>query len=296
MSLDVDQVRRRFARAARHYDATAVLQHEVQAALLERVREVVTTATRVLDVGAGTGSGSAALRKHFAKAEVIALDLALPMLRQARRQLGWWRPFRRVCGDARALPIQDQSLDLIYSNLCLQWCDDLQPVFAEFRRVLKPGGWLLFTSFGPDTLTELRQSWAAVDAHPHVNQFQDLHDVGDALMAQGFRDPMLDVERLTLTYTDALTLMRELKAIGASNADQRRCRGLTGRHQLQAVLARYEAFRDPEQRLPASYEVIFAQAQAPASTQPRRSAEGEIASVSVASLRSGLQQLRDKKK
>lgn len=296
MNLDPEQVRRRFARAAAHYDATAVLQQQVQAALLERVQQLVTTATRVLDVGAGTGHLSVALRKHYAKAEVIALDLALPMLRQARRQLSWWKPFRRVCGDARALPIADQSMDLVVSNLCLQWCDDLHVVFAEFRRVLKPGGWLLFTSFGPDTLTELRHSWAAVDEHPHVNVFLDMHDVGDALLAQGFRDPMLDIERTTLTYADALTLMRELKAIGASNANQNRSRGLTGRRHLQTMLAHYESFRDLQQRLPASYEVIFAQARAPETNQPRRSADGDIASVSVESLRSGLLKLRDRQK
>ena len=114
------------------------------------------------------------MRKRFPKAEVIALDLALPMLREAKSRAGWWKPFRRVCGDARALPIADQSVDLIFSSLCLQWCEDLEAVFDEFRRVLRPGGWLLCSTFGPDTLTELRQSWAAVDDDPHDNVFIDM--------------------------------------------------------------------------------------------------------------------------
>jgi malonyl-CoA O-methyltransferase len=307
MSLDLIRVRRAFGRAADRYDAVAVLQHEVEAQLLERLEILATppeqllaqaraagiappfkaAPTRILDVGCGTGRASAALQKRYPKAEVIALDMALPMLREARKQAGWWRPFRRLCADARALPIADQSVDLLFSNLCLQWIENLPGVFAEFRRVLRPGGWLMFTSFGPDTLTELRQSWAAADEAAHVNVFLDMHDVGDAMLAAGFRDPMLDVERFTLTYRDARQLMRELKAIGAGNADSARPRGLTGKSRMQRMLDRYEGFRR-EGVLPASYEVIFAQAQAPDGTQPRRTADGEIASVSVDSLRAKL--------
>jgi malonyl-CoA O-methyltransferase len=307
MSLDLTRVRRAFGRAASQYDAVAVLQHEVEAQLLERLEILATPPepllaqaraagiappfkappTRILDIGCGTGRASAALQKRYPKAEVIALDMALPMLREARKQAGWWRPFRRVCGDARALPIADQSVDLLFSNLCLQWIENLPEVFAEFRRVLRPGGWLMFTSFGPDTLTELRQSWAAADEAAHVNVFLDMHDVGDAMLAAGFRDPMLDVERFTLTYRDARQLMRELKAIGAGNADSARPRGLTGKSRMQRMLDHYEGFRS-EGVLPASYEVIFAQAQAPDSTQPRRTGDGEIASISVDSLRAKL--------
>lgn len=310
MSLDLLRVRKAFGRAAAQYDAVAVLQHEVEAQLLERLEILATppeqwlaearTAginapfktqpARILDVGCGTGRASAFLQKRYPKAEVLALDMALPMLREARKQAGWWRPFRRVCGDARALPIADQSIDLLFSNLCLQWIEKLPEAFAEFRRVLRPGGWLMFTSFGPDTLTELRQSWAAADQAAHVNVFLDMHDVGDAMLAAGFRAPMLDVERFTLTYRDVRQLMRELKAIGAGNANSARARGLTGKSRLQRMLEHYEGFRSAEGLLPASYEVIFAQAQAPDSTQPRRTEDGEVASVSVESLRAKLRQ------
>ena len=229
------------------------------------------------------------MRRRFPQAEVIALDMALPMLRVAKARAGWWKPFRRVCGDARALPIADQSVDLIFSSLCLQWCEDLNPVFAEFRRVLRPGGWLFFSTFGPDTLTELRQSFAAVDDAPHVNIFIDMHDVGDRLLAAGFRDPMLDVEHFTLAYSDPRVLMRELKGIGAGNADQARARGLTGKRKILAMLAAYERFRDRDGRVPATYEVVYAQAVAPDTSQPRRDGDGgAIASVSLESLRAKL--------
>lgn len=288
MSLDIGRVRRAFSRAAPVYDALALLQHGVEAELLQRLDLVTTPPARVLDVGAGPGRASAAMRKRYPNADVIALDIALPMLRVAKARAGWWKPFRRVCGDARALPIADQSIDLLFSSLCLQWCEDLDAVFAEFRRVLRPGGWLFFSSFGPDTLTELRQSWASVDDDPHVNVFLDMHDVGNRLIAAGFRDPMLDVEHYSLRYSDPKLLMRELKGIGAGNADQARARGLTGKRKLAAMLAAYARFRGDDQRYPASYEVIHAQAIAPDGAQPRRSGGGDIASVSVDSLRAQL--------
>lgn len=288
MTLDLLRVRRAFGQAANGYEAVAVLQHQVEALLLERLQQITTTPAAVLDVGCGTGRASAAMRKHYSDAQVIAMDMALPMLREAKKHAGWWKPFRRVCADARALPLTDQSVDLLFSNLCLQWIENLPEVFAEFRRVLRPGGWLLFSSFGPDTLTELRQSWAVADQAAHVNVFLDMHDVGDAMLAAGFRDPMLDVERFTLTYRDARQLMRELKAIGAGNAHSDRARGLTGKSRLRRMLDHYETFRSSEGLLPASYEVIFAQAQAPAATQPRRTGDGEIASMSLESLRATL--------
>lgn len=292
MRIDVARVRRAFSRAAPAYDAIATLQHQVEAQLLDRLELLKEAPLRVLDVGAGPGRASAAMRKRFPKAEIIALDLALPMLREAKARAGWWKPFRRICGDARALPVADQSIDLLFSNLCLQWCEDLEVVFDEFRRVLRPGGWLLFSTFGPDTLTELRQSWAAVDDAPHVNVFIDMHDIGDRLLAAGFRAPMLDVDHYDLRYSDPTILMRELKGIGAGNADADRARGLTGRRKLAALLAAYEGFRGDDGRYPASYEVVYAQGQAPDGGQPRRRGGTDIAAVSVDSLRAQLKSRR----
>jgi malonyl-CoA O-methyltransferase len=280
--LDTRQVRRAFARAASTYNAHAVLQHEVERRLLERLEYVQQEPRVVLDVGCGPGLAAAAMRGRWKSAQTIALDLALPMLRQVKT--GWLRPVMRLNADARALPLVDASVDVLFSNLCLQWIDDLPALFDEFRRVLRPGAYLAISTFGPDTLHELRAAWAQADRAPHVGQFADIARVGDALLQAGFRDPVLDAEHFTVTYGDAASLMRELKAIGATNADARRQRSLTGKTHWRRAVDAYEEFRR-EGKLPATYEVIYAHAWAPEAGQPRRARGGEIASFPVDRLR-----------
>jgi malonyl-CoA O-methyltransferase len=282
---DTRHVRRAFGRAASTYDARAVLQDEVQQRLQERLDDLVLTPNSILDVGSGTARGTAALRKRYPQARAIALDLALPMLRAAKRHRSWLRPFARVCADAEALPLADASVDLLHSSLCLQWCGQLGAVLDGFRRVLRPQGVLLFSTFGPQTLRELREAFAEVDAAPHVSRFMDIHQIGDALLAAGFRDPVLERDTFTLSYESVLDLMRELREIGATNADTERSRGLTGKQHLNQVIAAYERHRR-DSRLPASYEVVYAQAIAPDASQPRRSADGgAIASFPIERLR-----------
>ena len=281
--LDARQVRRAFGRAATTYDAHAVLQHEVEQRLLERLDYVEHEPARALDVGCGPGRATQAMRRRWKGAHVVALDLALPMLRRARR--GWLRPLARINADARALPLADASVDVLFSNLCIQWIDDVPSLFDEFRRVLRPHGYLAISTFGPDTLHELRTAWAQVDRAPHVGRFADIGRIGDALMHAGFRDPVLDAERFTLTYAEPGTLMRELKAIGATNADALRRRGLTGKTHWRAMLDAYEALRR-DGVLPATYEVIYAHAWSPDPGQPRRGrGGGEIASFPIERLR-----------
>jgi malonyl-CoA O-methyltransferase len=282
---DTGHVRRAFGRAASSYEAHAVLQDEVQQRLQERLEDLALTPKTILDVGCGTARGTAALRKRYPKARIIALDLALPMLRAARRHRSWLRPFSRLCADAEAIPLAEASVDLLHSNLCLQWCGQPGTVLDEFRRVLRPQGTLLFSTFGPETLHELREAFAEVDAMPHVSRFLDIHQIGDALLAAGFRDPVLERDTFTLTYASVLDLMRELRAIGATNADTERSRALTGKQHLERVIAAYECHRH-DGRIPASYEVVYAQARAPDASQPRRSADGAaIASFPVDRLR-----------
>jgi malonyl-CoA O-methyltransferase len=280
--LDARHIRHAFGRAATTYVRHSALQREVEDRLLERLEYYSAKPARVLDIGCGPGRASAALRKRFASAQVIALDVALPMLRQVRT--GWRRPLARVCADARALPLADASIDVLFSSLCVQWIDDLPALFAEFRRVLRPGGYLALSTFGIDTLHELRAAWAAADRAPHVGTFAHIAQVGDALLAAGFRDPVLDSEHFTLSYPDAASVMRELKFLGATNADSARARGLTGKKHFRAALAAYERCRR-DGVLPATYEVISAHAWGPETGQPRRGPGGEIATFPIEKLR-----------
>lgn len=285
MKFDPQQIRRAFSRAAPDYAATAVLQAEVRGRLFELLAYFERSPQRVIDLGCGPGHGSALLRQRWPKAELLALDLALPMLREAKRQIGWWRRFERVCADARRLPLADASVDVIVSNLCFQWIEDLPALFNELRRVLRPDGLLLFSTFTHGTLAELREAFAEADAeHAHVSPFVAIQQVGDALLAAGFRDPVLDSDRFTLTYQDAPTLMRELRAIGAGNALAQRRRALTGKARMQRAVTAYERFRH-DGRLPATYEVCYAQAWGPQPGQPRRQGGADIAQFPLSALK-----------
>ncbi len=254
--LDKACVRAAFDRASAGYDAAAILQSRVGDELLSRLEPFDFRPQVVLDLGAGTGRATAQLKRRYRRALVIALDLAPGMLQQAGRHQAFFRRFERVCADAASLPVESASVDIVFSNLMLQWCDPLDDAFAEVRRVLRPQGFFVFTTFGPDTLKELRAAWAEADAHNHVNRFLDMHDVGDALVRAGLQEPVLDVDRTQLTYTDATAVMRDLKSIGARNTTAGRPRSLLGRTRLQRVLSAYETFRQ-NGRLPATYEVVY---------------------------------------
>jgi malonyl-CoA O-methyltransferase len=277
---DTRHVRRAFARAAQSYEAAAQLQHEVEARLLDSLDFHAATPAMVLDVGCGPGGASIALQKRWPKATVVALDLALPMLRETRRRAATWKPFARVpqpmCADVRALPFADDSVDVVFSNLCVQWVADLPALFAGLRRVLRPGGLLLVSTFGPDTLQELREAFAVADAAPHVSPFATIAQFGDALMHAGFRDPVLDRDVLATHYADLPALMRELRAIGATNALAARRHTLTGKARFAAAASAYEPLRTPA-GLPASWEVITALAWAPQHGAPIREAGMDVA-------------------
>jgi len=260
--IDKAQARRAFSRAARRYDEAAALQREIGARMLSRLDYVRLQPQVVLDAGTGTGEACDHLLRRYPKAQIIALDFALPMLRRAARRGRWLRRPRCLCADIERLPLADDSVDLIYSNVTLQWCNDLEGAFREFHRVLRPDGLLMFSTFGPDTLRELREAWSAVDGAVHVSPFYDMHDIGDALLRVGLADPVMDVDRMTVTYDSVDGLMRDLKLLGAHNVASGRPKGLTGRGRMQAMRAAYECFRH-EGRLPASYEVVYGHAWAP---------------------------------
>jgi malonyl-CoA O-methyltransferase len=255
-SLDRARLRASFERASASYEAAADLQARVAAELLARLELFRFAPDVVLDLGCGTGRVSRELKRRYPRARVIALDLAPGMLREARRYQRPWRRFERLCGDALRLPLRDGSVDLIFSNLMLQWCEPLGAALAEVRRVLKASGFFAFSTFGPDTLHELRSAWAQADGYNHVNHFSDMHEVGDVVVHAGLMEPVLDVDRIEVGYPDVITLMRDLKAIGAHNVTAGRPRALAGRARLGRVQQAYENFRRDE-RLPATYEVIY---------------------------------------
>jgi malonyl-CoA O-methyltransferase len=275
--LSLSRLRTAFDRASCSYEGAAVLQARVADDLLERIDVLHLRPKVVVDLGAGTGRATALLKRRYPGAQVIALDLAPGMLREARRHQRLLRPFQRICADAHRLPFATGTVDVVFSSLMLQWCN-LDRVFMEVRRVLRPEGFFGFSSLGPGTLQELRVAWAEADtdgeAHTHVHQFIDMHDVGDALVRAGLLEPVLDVDRLQLAYADTRALMHDLKAIGARNATAGRARSLTGKSRLRKLAAAYEAYRTAA-GLPASFEVVYGAAWGAAGRQAVPAVQGE---------------------
>jgi malonyl-CoA O-methyltransferase len=252
---------------------TAQLQASIRDELLDRLRFVALQPQTVLDLGVGAGSAARELRRRFPKAFVIAADIAparvLPVWFARARRPGWFsRRLQRVRVEARRLPFPEASVDLVFSNLMLASCGDLDPVLAQIHRVLRPGGLFTFSTLGPETLRELREAWAEADRHGHVGSFLDLHDVGDALGRSGFAEPVLDVDRYTLRYGDPMTLLRDLKASGSRNFSPDRSHGLTGRGTLARMTRAYERHRRDGQ-LPATAEVVYGTAWGTESRLPR---------------------------
>ncbi len=266
--------RRAFDRAAPTYEAAAAVHEEIGRRLLEHLDPILITPRRIVDVGCGTGRHLAALRHRYPAAQVIGVDFSAAMLARARARAPWWRRFagggaQLVRGDAERLPIAASAADFTFSNLALHWCDP-QAFFAESSRTLATGGLLLFSTFGPDTLKELRAAFRAVDDAPHVHSFIDMHDLGDALVHAGFADPVMEMERITVEYANVAAIARELRGAGGSNSMPARRTGLVTPSGWKRMEERYEALRR-DGALPASCEVVYGHAWKAA---PRRVADG----------------------
>ncbi len=282
---DSRQVRRAFGRAAAGYDAASPLQREIESRLLESLdhwslRHGDATPKVILDVGCGPGRAAHALRARWPKAQVIAIDAALPMLHAARDNTrGLFlrhREIARVAADLRALPLAEHSVDLVFSNLALQWIDDLPAAFAGFRRVMRPGAMLLVSTFGSETLVDLREAFASADALPHVSPFTAIAPFGDALVAAGFREPVLDRDVFVEHKPAFADILHSLRAMGATNALHARRHALSGRARFRAAEAAHA--RD-DRGLPMRWEAIYAHAWAPEPGTPLRDVEGEFAQV-----------------
>ena len=261
--LDKHRIAANFGRAAKEYEQHAVLQKTVADRLLERLDLVKISPGLVIDIGAGTGTTARALATKYKAAKILQIDLSLPMLQQSRtRSRKLFSRQQYLCADAECLPVMTGKSDLVFSSLTLQWCNDLDRAFMESKRILSPGGLFFFATLGPDTLNELRSSWSLVDDKSHVNIFFDMHDIGDALVRAGMTGVVMDTESITMTYPDCYALMRDLKKVGALNANNTRQKSITGKQKMQNMMNAYEKFRR-DNGLPATYEVVYGHAWAP---------------------------------
>ena len=271
-ALDKRLVRSAFERAAASYDQAAVLQREVGDRMLARLDYIKYIPDIIIDAGSGTGHGSRQLEERYPASQLLSVDIAWSMLLKARPEVSWWKqwlPTHKaqnyyICADIEQLPINDTSVGMVWSNLALQWCNDLNRTFNEINRILRVEGLFMFSTFGPDTLKELRQAFKQTDDFSHVNQFVDMHDIGDLLVHNGFSTPVMDMEYITLTYDDVVSVMRDLKAIGAHNVTQGRRQGLTGKTAWQKAINQYETMRH-DGKLPATFEVVYGHAWKPQS-------------------------------
>lgn len=258
--LDKQAIKKSFNRGADQYDRYAVLQAEVLSRLLERLEYIRLFPERIVDIGCGTGQAVKPLQKRYRKASLLAVDIADQMLSQARKQFGLLSKKWLVNADMDNLPLADDCMDLIFSSLALQWSNDLEQSFREFRRIGRSGGLLMFTTFGVNTLHELREASAILDDRPRVHQFMDMHDVGDMLLAQGLSQPVMDQEDIVLEYERFADLLRDLKAIGATNAEKTRSRGLMTARRLKALEQAYRQVSYQDGRYRATYEVVYGHA------------------------------------
>ena len=247
----MSQVRSSFNKASSIYNENAFLQNEIAKRLAEKLKVISIQPETIIDLGSGTGFLSEKTAKIFPDAQLICVDFAQRSLSMNSQKL-------KVCADSYQLPLKSNSVDFVVSNLMMQWCSDLKTLFDECHRVLKPQGLILFTTFGPETLKELKRSWSVVDSSPHVNEFIDMHDIGDQMIQSGFQSPIMEMEKLTLTYEKVLDLMRDLKGIGAQSVENR-SKSLTGKTKFKKMLEMYESYRE-NGKIPATYEVIYGHA------------------------------------
>jgi malonyl-CoA O-methyltransferase len=276
--LDKKKVAQSFSRAAKTYDSVAQLQRDIGSLLLEQLPPGFSLATlpeelRVLDLGSGTGFFTKRLAQCYPQAQIIGLDIAEGMLHYAASHFPSTRfplthspsihspsvqspSIQWLCSDAEVLPLADNSVDIIFSSLAIQWCSNLAQLFSELTRVLKPGGKLYIATLGPDTLRELRVAWQQVDSYVHVNQFQSVQNLTAAAAQADLSVCELQQEARTLYYDQLNEFTRELKSLGAHNINSGKPEGLTGRARLLSFKNAYENFRSA-QGLPATYDVIY---------------------------------------
>lgn len=247
----MSQIRLNFNKAANSYKNHAFLQKEISIRLADKLNTIKIKPEIILDLGAGTGIFTEHILKKFPKSKIYAIDFAQNTLHANNAKF-------KICADANQIPLANKSVDLIASNLMMQWCNNLDIVFTECLRILKPGGLMFFSTLGPDTLKELKNSYLDADSISNVNTFIDMHDVGDQMLLSGFKNPIMEMEILTLTYKNVIDLMKDLKGTGAQTV-KNRSNNLIGKNKFNKIIQMYENYRK-DGKLPATYEVIYGHA------------------------------------
>ena len=233
--LRMRDIRRRFDSAAAGFDDADFVHAITRDGLFTRLEPLLMRPATILDLGSATGAMGRSLRKRFKRAHIISLDLSHAMLRRGRKERPWFSRSSFVQGDAHQLPFADASFDIIVANQALPWATSPQPVFEEVSRVLRDGGVFAFATLGPDSFQEIARAWATVDSGAHVHRFPDMHDIGDGLVRAGLRDPVLDVDRLSVSYEDTDALFSDLTRAGARNVLADRTTGMVGKKKFRAM-------------------------------------------------------------
>lgn len=255
---DKQLIAKSFNKIAANYDEVSLLQQEVALRLVERLDYIKLQPDIIVELGAGTGHCTQLIKDRYPNAKIIAIDIAINMLRYANKKS--INNLNSVCADAFHLPLKNNSVDLIISNMMLPWCNDLKSLFQECHRVLKPEKLLLFATVGPDTLKELRLSWAAVDNYQHVNSFVDMHDIGDALIQAHFQDPVMDVENIQLIYPNVNLILKDLKMMGSQNLNAHKRQSLMSQINLSKLLSAYSQYQLDSEQYPVTCEIIYGHA------------------------------------
>lgn len=279
------EIGKAFNKHATEYEKAALIQQEIGQRLFERLDFLKIEPKYVLDLGCGSGFFTAQLKKKYPKATVIGLDLAHAMLLQAKKKQGLWRKWPLVNADMLQMPFPTGIFDLVFANQVIHWGHAMPEVFRELNRVMNTNACLMFTTLGPDTFKELKQAWQGVNAFAHVNNFVDMHDLGDSLLAEHFLEPVVDMEFLSLHYKTLPQLVRSLKSQGVKNIHPQRNHGLTSRASWGKFEHNYSLMCTKEGKYPLSYEVVYGHAWKGAT---RQTVEGAETRISVSAIKRGI--------
>ncbi len=240
----------------KNYISSAIVQKEVIKRLIDRMSLINILPSSIIDIGSGVGLSSEPLLKSYTESNLIMYDHSVDALKNS--VIDENERVNIVCGEFKSLPFENDSFDIVFSSSSLHWEDDINLSFSEIYKILKPGGLFFFSTYGPDTLTELRSAWESVDNRRHVNDFYDMHDIADLMLNLEFMDTVVDSERIIIKYDSVTHIQKDLKNIGSHiTKKQERSGSLYSKGKMEAMYREYENFRHQDGLLPVTYEVIY---------------------------------------